>query len=129
MPEKVEDWIAKAEGDFDLACREFARGEDANHDGICFHAQQCVEKLLKAVLFARGIEFPKTHNLVFLDEILQGVVSSWDASKADLEFLTRSGVTFRYPGEWATWTHSVRAMSICKSLRGDLLVILGGRLL
>jgi HEPN domain-containing protein len=129
MPERVEDWIAKAEGDFNLACREFARGEEANHDGICFHAQQCIEKLMKAVLFARGIEFPKTHNLVYLDEMLRPVIPLWVVAKADLEFLTRSGVTFRYPGEWATAAHSVRAMSICKSLRGDLLVLLGERLL
>jgi HEPN domain-containing protein len=30
---------------------------------LCFHAQQAVEKALKAVLIAYDIDFPKLHNL------------------------------------------------------------------
>ena len=35
-----------------------------------FHAQQCAEKLLKAVLAAEGVEFPRTHSLRFLLDLL-----------------------------------------------------------
>lgn len=30
---------------------------------ICYHSQQCVEKLLKGFLALNGRTFPKTHNL------------------------------------------------------------------
>jgi HEPN domain-containing protein len=32
-------------------------------DAACFHAQQAVEKCLKAFLAHRNIEFPYTHNI------------------------------------------------------------------
>jgi HEPN domain-containing protein len=36
-----------------------------------FHAQQAVEKALKAVLSAAGMAYPRTHNLVMLAELLR----------------------------------------------------------
>jgi HEPN domain-containing protein len=36
--------------------------------GATFHAQQCVEKYLKALLVAPGLAFPRTHDLTALDE-------------------------------------------------------------
>lgn len=35
-------------------------------DVVGFHAQQAVEKAIKAVLVLRGIDFPKTHDLDLL---------------------------------------------------------------
>ena len=35
------EWIAKAEGDFNMTERESQVTENPNYDGICFHAQQC----------------------------------------------------------------------------------------
>jgi HEPN domain-containing protein len=37
-----------------------------------FHAQQAVEKALKAWLTLKGIEYPKTHDLASLLHLLQG---------------------------------------------------------
>jgi HEPN domain-containing protein len=37
---------------------------------VGFHGQQAAEKLLKAVLAGRGIEFPRTHSLRFLLDLL-----------------------------------------------------------
>jgi HEPN domain-containing protein len=37
---------------------------------VGFHAQQAVEKALKAVMVAHGILFPKTHNLKELHDLL-----------------------------------------------------------
>jgi HEPN domain-containing protein len=37
---------------------------------VGFHAQQAVEKALKAVMAAHGISFPKTHNLKELHDLL-----------------------------------------------------------
>ncbi|MHC4155505.1 MAG: HEPN domain-containing protein [Planctomycetota bacterium] len=60
------EWVAKAEGDFAMMERECAVGSEANYDGICFHAQQCAEKYLKARLCEGGISFSKIHDLVAL---------------------------------------------------------------
>jgi len=47
--ETVRKWILKAENDLKIARDEIQTKEPAT-DAICFHAQQCVEKYLKAFL-------------------------------------------------------------------------------
>lgn len=49
QPLKAE-WIAKAEEDFSVAQREYARTNDVAFNVVCFHAQQAAEKFIKAVL-------------------------------------------------------------------------------
>lgn len=53
----------KAENDFATMERESRVRKSPNYDGVCFHAQQCIEKYLKAKLVEADIDFPKTHNL------------------------------------------------------------------
>ena len=50
MNATVKEWIAKAEADFSTATRELQAAESPNFDAVCFHAQQCAEKLMKALL-------------------------------------------------------------------------------
>lgn len=52
------------------AARLLAPAPDLSDAVVGFHAQQAVEKSIKAVLSARGIEFRRTHDLVFLLEVL-----------------------------------------------------------
>jgi len=49
MKQRTVEWISKAEGDWTMAQRE-RRAADPVWDGICFHAQQCAEKYIKAWL-------------------------------------------------------------------------------
>ncbi len=44
------EWINKAEADLLTARREYRARKKPNFDAVCFHAQQAVEKYLKAVL-------------------------------------------------------------------------------
>ena len=46
----VKEWIDKAEGDFDIAQLALRAPGRPHYDAVCFHCQQCVENLLKAVL-------------------------------------------------------------------------------
>ncbi len=46
----TREWIDKAEGDFATASREIRVRKSPNYDAVCFHAQQCAEKYLKALL-------------------------------------------------------------------------------
>ena len=43
---------------------------DVDDDTLGFHAQQAAEKLLKAALVARAVDYPRTHNLGALIELL-----------------------------------------------------------
>ena len=56
-------WIARAEEDFILA-RSALRCKKPLLYGATFPAQQCVEKYIKALLVARGLVFPRAHDLV-----------------------------------------------------------------
>ena len=58
-----------------------------------FHAQQAVEKAIKAVLSASGTEYPRTHNLLLLMGLLKG---SHPPDAKDLARLTPYGVLMRY---------------------------------
>jgi len=50
----TSEWVHKAEGDFLTAQREM-KAAPANYDAVCFHAQQCAEKYIKARLVEEGI--------------------------------------------------------------------------
>lgn len=66
------EWVAKAENDLKNAAYTLGMGEDCPTDTICFHAQQCIEKYIKALLVLRGIDFPKTHDLREIRKLLPG---------------------------------------------------------
>ncbi|MDP1609719.1 MAG: HEPN domain-containing protein [Sulfuritalea sp.] len=63
---------------------------------IGFHAQQAVEKAIKSALTRHEVEFPRTHNLSMLIELLRrhGIAAPPDAD--DLARLTPFGVALRY---------------------------------
>lgn len=53
------------------ACQVLANAPAIGEAMVGFHAQQAVEKALKAVLSAQGIAFRRTHDLVTLLDLLQ----------------------------------------------------------
>ena len=63
---ELKSWIAHAEEDF-AAAKALIRLKKPLLSGACFHAQQCSEKYLKALLILKDIDFPKTHDLPSLD--------------------------------------------------------------
>ncbi len=66
MQPATTEWVAKAEGDYTTALRECRARTCPNYDAACFHAQQCAEKYLKALLQEDSMAFEKTHDLVKL---------------------------------------------------------------
>jgi HEPN domain-containing protein len=96
--ELVRQWVQKAEQDFALA--EHLLSESAGFlPAAGFHWQQACEKFLKALLVSRQVEFPKTHDL---DELLDLVASVEAGPAEDLREasgLTPYGVEIRYPGD------------------------------
>jgi len=61
-----------------------------------FHAQQAVEKALKAVLTSMSIEFPRTHNLAMLVALLRQHAVGVPPEADRYSLLTPFGVAFRY---------------------------------
>jgi HEPN domain-containing protein len=59
----VREWIVKADNDLTAAAQILKLGKDTPTEAVGFHAQQCVEKYLKAVLVYRSIPFTRTHDI------------------------------------------------------------------
>ena len=112
-----QEWIVKADGDFATMEREARVRKNPNYDAICFHAQQCAEKYLKARLIEAGISFPKTHDLVVLLDLVLPVEPLWESSREQLGFLSSFAVTFRYTGESAVSEHARLCRKYSKGLR------------
>ena len=65
-------------------------------DTACFHAQQAVEKWLKAFLAYHGVPFPHTHNLVKLVEACAGIDPAFSLLIPTVAPLTPFAVELRY---------------------------------
>ncbi len=113
---ETREWVQKAEGDYQVAKREI-RAENAVYDAVCFHAQQCVEKYLKAWLVENSRSFPRTHDLVVLFDLCKNEVSELTPHRASLAFLTTFAIAFRYPGEQATEDDAREAVQTMETLR------------
>ncbi len=83
------EWIEKAEGDFATMEREYRARKRQNYDSLCFHAQQCVEKYLKARMIEAGIEFPKIHILAKLLDLVLPVEPLWEAYREHIVLLRK----------------------------------------
>ena len=70
MKPLTREWIGKAEGDLATVRREVQARKAPNYDAACFHAQQCIEKYLKARLQGVEIPFGRTHDLIALRKTL-----------------------------------------------------------
>jgi HEPN domain-containing protein len=93
----ASEWVKKAENDLKTATHSLRLGKGCPTDTVSFHAQQAVEKYLKALLSAHGIPFPKTHNIGRLLELLP-VGARPNLSKAEQNELTDFASGPRYPG-------------------------------
>ena len=90
--------MVEKKADLDLqAARLLCAGELDDYFVSGFHAQQAVEKYIKAFLVRHQIEFPKTHDI----RRLRQLVARRDATLVErlerADVLTPYGVDMRYP--------------------------------
>jgi HEPN domain-containing protein len=95
----VRQWVQKAENDLKNAAHTLKLGADGPTDTVCFHAQQCVEKYLKALLVLHGIEFGRVHYIGDLINRLPARLRP-DLTPEEQEQLTDYAVSTRYPGDY-----------------------------
>ena len=95
--ELVKAWIEKAENDLTAAKHLITVKPNPPLDAVCFHAQQCAEKYLKAYLTYKEVEFQKTHDLGELIALASKTDDSFDDLIDIGEKLTDYAVDIRYP--------------------------------
>jgi HEPN domain-containing protein len=118
MPE-VNDplaWVARAEEDFVLARTAVKRKIPLAY-GACFHAQQCAEKYIKALLISEGADFPKTHDLLMLNNLCSSNGILLEIDPKNLNTLTDYAVRTRYPGNDPTPEDAREAIELAKAVR------------
>lgn len=125
MKPLTREWVEKAEGDFATASRELCVRRAPNYDAVCFHAQQCAEKYLKARLQEADTAFGRTHNLSALLDMLLPIEPLWETLRPHLQALTVFGVDFRYPGESADKEEAREALKYCATVRKQVRSSLG----
>ena len=114
----VQEWVEKAENDLKAAAHTLRLGRDCPTDTVCFHAQQCVEKYLKALLALHSIPFSKTHSIRAL---MGGLPDSCRPSLAlaEQERLSDYAVGTRYPGDYEpiSLQEARRAVALARRVR------------
>lgn len=94
--ERARALFQKAKED-EWAVRHLAVSPEAPVSILGFHAQQAVEKYLKAVLAWRGIEFSRTHDLVELLDVCQKAGVELPDAADEFHGLIPFAVAMRYP--------------------------------
>ncbi|HWI95937.1 MAG TPA: HEPN domain-containing protein [Solirubrobacterales bacterium] len=87
--------LQKAREDLSAAQVLVATEDQADHV-VGFHLQQTVEKALKSVLADREVEIPRTHDLGYLTELIEGLDVELPEPVLASDWLTPWGVLFRY---------------------------------
>lgn len=125
MKTETGEWIEKAEGDFHTARREAAAHDFPNAAAVCFHAQQCAEKYLKALLVEHSVYFPRTHDLLVLLDLAGSMRTTLEAIRDALVHLSPYAVDVRYPGDRADSDSAAAALVDCTRVRTTARMILG----
>jgi len=94
--DEVKRWLKKADVDLRIS-KELL---DLNEEpwSITFHAQQAIEKYLKAYLVYKQVKFKKTHNILKLLDLCINEDKEFEKLKElDLEGFSEYATEFRYP--------------------------------
>lgn len=87
---------------------------------MCFHAQQCAEKYIKAVLVFRGIDFPKTHDLEKLSALLPAALRP-HLTPEEQRRLAGYAIAARYPGSGEiAYVEARRAVAVARRVRREI---------
>jgi HEPN domain-containing protein len=95
----VLTWLKRARSDLQLG-RVALRSRGVLPEDACFHAQQCAEKSLKALLLQQNIAFPKTHAIEVLLDLLKTRGMDIPNGVDEAFELSEYAVQTRYPGDW-----------------------------
>lgn len=124
-PDKYGQWLAFARQDFKAAQVLF---EEGIFNQTCFHAQQAVEKYLKAFLIRQKAPLPKVHSLIELLGVCQTYDSSLARHEQGCRHLDQFYLPSRYPDAIVgslpeglpTKTHAEEALRLASQIIDEL---------
>jgi HEPN domain-containing protein len=109
-------WLLKAESDL-FTAKRILEGKGP-YDTACFHAQQAIEKYLKACLALSEMEIPRTHNLEELQRVCLQQIPQIKIAGMDLAEITPYAVELRYDFEfWPDRETAEQAVQIAEQVR------------
>lgn len=116
----VHEWITKAEADLRAAAYLLKPHDERPTDAVCFHAQQCAEKYVKALLVFRGVDFPRTHDIGKLATELPATLRP-RLTVEEQRRLTAYATAARYPG-WGEipLAEAKRAVALARRVRREI---------
>ena len=92
MKPVVQEWMELAQIDLKAAALLISNPDLTST--VCFHSQQCTEKCLKAIIESKGVNPPKTHDLIRLYGMVEDIV---DFDEDILAQLNEVYIDSRYP--------------------------------
>jgi len=95
--EIVKDWLRRAKSNLERA-KAGKVSRYVLYEDLCFDAQQCAEKSIKALLVFLDKEFPWTHSIEELLGIASDATVEIPEKIRKAVILTRYTVHIRYPG-------------------------------
>lgn len=93
------EWLNRALSNLERA-NLGKQNESIYYEDLCFDCQQAVEKSLKALLIFHQIEFPYTHSISRLLEIIEAHGITIPNIARDSVILSEYAVETRYPGDY-----------------------------
>jgi HEPN domain-containing protein/predicted nucleotidyltransferase len=117
----IQEWLEKADNDLKTAVHTLKLGRDCPTDTVCFHAQQCIEKHLKALLVFQTIPFGKTHDLGDLMTLLP-VKRRPRLAPSDRSRITKYAAVIRYPlaGKDVSLAQTRKEVAIARRVRREV---------
>lgn len=123
-PASLRSWVDRAQDDF-VAMEAIASLQQPPLGIVCFHAHQCVEKLLKACLIARSIRPPRTHDLPELLRACRRAGFDFWHLRGSCRTLQRLYPRSRYPkGRQLTGREAMSAIRAATMIRNTILPLL-----
>lgn len=122
----VARWVRLAEGDMAMARLGLESDTFDVYELVGFHAQQAVEKLIKAYLARSAVEFEDQHDIEYLQRLVRRVDSALAEKIDPAAALNRYAVGTRYPGRYGIVTReqAETAIAIAESVRAEILPLL-----
>jgi HEPN domain-containing protein len=122
--------VQKAENDLTAGALALKAGAGCPTDTVCFHAQQCIEKYVKALLVMNLIDFSRTHDLNALARLMPDPLLPM-LTDEQRRRLTEYATVMRYPGDYVTipLAEARQAMRLARCVRSAIRKLLPKRAL
>jgi HEPN domain-containing protein len=112
----ARELLAKADNDLTTAVIGIEHG--APRDTVCFHLQQAAEKFLKSLLTALEIEYPRTHDLGLLLELVVASAPALARFADAFDTFVPYAVEIRYSASFCPTEPEVQeALSVVREVR------------